>query len=558
MKFKNVAISLLAILFFNNFVFIQPAKAALVTATGTNPSICNQNVDVTTGVTAERLANGDCLIKFSSAATIVWTVPTGVANAKVLIVGGGGGGGGGGTRNGSLCSDTNGGAARLGGGGGGGGGGQVKDNAAISNLSGSLTVVVGSAGTSGAGANCGAAGSTGGSGGTSSIATSGGSQLVTAEGGTGGGGGYITGAGGTGGNSKNSSGTITTGGGPLSALTCSDSATNGCHAAGGGASSSGNGSSPTANGASTNGAAGTNGVAVSALFSSTYGGGGGGGNRHPDSSPGAARAGGSGGTGGGGAGNAAGNGSAASDFGGGGGGGRGNGAYDSSSNAGSGGTGFSGFIAISYTPDLTAPSFTSSSSFSAAENIATSGNAATIKVSESATVTISSGVDASLFNIITSDTVTVFIRFKTSPNFEAPSDSGGNNVYDLVLTATDLASNAGTQTITITVTDVVDTSAFNSFALSGSASYRTVVTITANVSVASRVTFRAKNVIIAGCKNKLTSGSSPNIVATCSWRPSNRGAVTLTATAAPTGAGISSTSATPISVMVGNRSGGRG
>jgi hypothetical protein len=172
-------------------------------------------------------------------------------------------------------------------------------------------------------------------------------------------------------------------------------------------------------------------------------------------------------------------------------------------------------------------------------------------------VTISSGVDASLFNITTSDTVTVFIRFKASPNFEAPSDSGGNNVYDLVLTATDLASNSGTQTITITVTDVVDTSAFNSFALSGSATYRQVVTITANVSVASRVTFRARNVIIAGCKNKLTSGSSPNIVATCSWRPSIRGAVTLTATAAPTGAGVSSTSATPISVMVGNRVGVR-
>jgi len=207
--------------------------------------------------------------------------------------------------------------------------------------------------------------------------------------------------------------------------------------------------------------------------------------------------------------------------------------------------------------DVTAPTFTSSSSFSAAENIATSANAATIKVSESATVTISSGVDAALFNIVTSDTVTAFIRFKASPNFESPSDNGGNNVYDLVLTATDLASNAGTQTITITVTDVVDTSAFNSFALSGSASFRTVVTITANVSVASRVTFRARGVIISGCKNKLTTGSSPNIVATCSWRPSTRGAVTLTATASPTEAGISSTSATPISVMVGNRSGGR-
>ena len=227
------------------------------------------------------------------------------------------------------------------------------------------------------------------------------------------------------------------------------------------------------------------------------------------------------------------------------------------SGGGGGNDGGSGRVAIRFNADTTAPTFTSSSSFSAAENIATSANAATIKVSESATVTISSGVDASLFNLITSDSVTVFIRFKTSPNYESPSDSGGNNVYDLVLTATDSASNAGTQTITITVTDVVDTSSFNSFTLSGAASFRTVVTITANVSVASRVTFRAKNVIIPGCKNRLTSGASPNIVATCSWRPAMRGEVVLTATASPTGAGISSATATPLSVMVGNRSGSR-
>jgi len=207
--------------------------------------------------------------------------------------------------------------------------------------------------------------------------------------------------------------------------------------------------------------------------------------------------------------------------------------------------------------DSAAPTFTSSSSFSAAENIATSANAATIKVSESATVTISSGVDASLFNIIASDSVTVFIRFKSSPNFEAPSDSGGNNVYDLVLTATDLSSNSGNQTITITVTDVVETSSFNSLVLSGSATYRQVVTITANVSVAAKVTFRAKNVIIAGCKNKTATGSGSSFTATCSWKPSVRGAVRITATAVPTSGSISSSTANPLNVVVGNRSGGR-
>ena len=218
-----------------------------------------------------------------------------------------------------------------------------------------------------------------------------------------------------------------------------------------------------------------------------------------------------------------------------------------------------GYVTITLTssPDTTAPTFTSSSTFSAAENIATSATAATIRVSESATVTISSGADAARFNIARSETDTAIIKFNLAPDFEAPADVGTNNVYEITLTATDAAANAGTQSITITVTDVVDTSSFNSLALGGSATFRQVVSITANVSVPSRITFRAKNVIISGCKNRLTSGSSPNIVATCSWRPSMRGAVVITASAVPTGAGISSATATPVSVVVGNRVGAR-
>ncbi len=211
-------------------------------------------------------------------------------------------------------------------------------------------------------------------------------------------------------------------------------------------------------------------------------------------------------------------------------------------------------------PDTTPPTFTSSSSFSAAENIATSATAATIRVSESATVTISSGADAARFNIARSETNTAIIKFNVSPDFEAPADVGGNNVYEITLTATDAAANAGTQSITITVTDVVDTSGFNSLTLAGSvttATYRSTIVITANVTVASKVTFRVNGKVLPGCKNKSTTGSSPNIVATCSWRPSNRGNVSLTATAAPTGAGISSATSTPLSIMVDRRTGPR-
>ena len=105
--------------------------------------------------------------------------------------------------------------------------------------------------------------------------------------------------------------------------------------------------------------------------------------------------------------------------------------------------------------DTTAPTFTSSASFSAAENITTAVTAATIRVSESATVTISSGADRTLFNIARSETNTAIIKFNTSPNFEAPIDSGTNNIYDLTLTATDLAGKATTQSITLTVTNVI-------------------------------------------------------------------------------------------------------
>ena len=221
-----------------------------------------------------------------------------------------------------------------------------------------------------------------------------------------------------------------------------------------------------------------------------------------------------------------------------------------------------GYVTIVATaaPDTTAPTFTSSSTFTAAENIATSATAATIQVSESATVTISSGADAARFNITRSETDTAIIKFNISPDFEAPADVGGNNVYELTLTATDAASNAGTQSITITVTDVVDTSSFNSLALAGSATtanFRTAVVITANVTVASKVTFRVNGKVLPRCKNKLATGSGSSFSVTCTWRPSNRGQVALTAAATPTGAGISSTTATPVSIMVGKRVGAR-
>ena len=513
---------------------------------------------------ASQTASGYTILTFTNAGACNWSVPAGVTSADVLIIGGGGAGGGGV--------------------GGGGGAGEFIETSRSGLTGGSTVLISVGAGGTPKSWDFGGAGNAGGfsrfdsviaygggGGGTNSAnptVTSGGPGFGSQGGnhpespfvnevqtrsdgitgfrnnggaGSGGASGSYTaggggGAGGAGGAGTTASGSpAQTGGAGGAGRSSSISGASTFYAAGGGGGV--NGAAETANG-STAASSGSPGVGGSGI-------GGSGGAKSNAASPGnyGNRGDGTGGTV-----NSYGSAGATNTGSGGGG----------ASNWVSGGAGGSGIVIVRYiTPDVTAPTFTSSSSFSAAENIATSANAATIKVSESATVTISSGVDASLFNIIVSDSVTVFIRFKSSPNFEAPSDSGGNNVYDLVLTATDPSSNTGNQTITITVTDVVETSSFNSFTLSGSASFRTVVTITANVSVASRVTFRAKNVIIAGCKNKLTSGSSPNIVATCAWRPSTRGAVALTATALPTNAGVSSATATPVNVFVGNRVGAR-
>ena len=201
--------------------------------------------------------------------------------------------------------------------------------------------------------------------------------------------------------------------------------------------------------------------------------------------------------------------------------------------------------------DSTAPTITSSATFSAAENQTAIG---TVAANESVTWSIQSGVDSSTVNLVSATGV---LSFKTAPNFEAPTDNGANNVYNLTIRATDTAGNTADQSIAITVTDVIETSSFSIFRLAGSvttATYRTAIVITAEVNVASKVTFRASGVVIPSCKNRSTVGSGSSYTATCSWKPSRRGSLIISASAVPNSVGIGSSSATPVSVWVNNRS----
>ena len=552
---RTISLTLTASLLFSGFSFfaIPPAQAVSV-GNGTCVSDANSNLGVVVAP-----SGGYCYVAFTNAGSNSWTAPSGVNSAHFLIIAGGGAGGGGAW-------------------GGGGGAGEVVYNTNYSvSSSSALSLNVGIGGTPGAadmdpaknrsnpGGNSWIASSSGvvAQGGGSGASYAYGSAAIYSvgqDGGSGGGGteNFYTNTGGT--STKTSSGTRTGYGNNGGRGGPGGSTQSG--GGGGGAGGVGDASGTAVGGAGGSGTAlfstwlaainsGMSGITgwQTATSSGFIAGGGGGGTT---TTRGAA---GSGGGGRGGSNSDFFNGESAIASTGSGGGGSG---YGGSAKI--GGTGGSGLIIIRYTPDGTAPTFSSSSSFSAAENIATSATAATIRVSESATVTISSGADAARFNIARSETDTAIVKFNASPDFEAPADVGGNNIYEITLTATDAASNAGTQSITITVTNVVDTSGFNSLALAGSvttATYRTVVVITANVSVSSRVTFKVNGKVLPGCKNRLASGSSSSFSATCNWRPSNRGTVSLTAAATPTGAGISSATSDPVSILVGRRVGAR-
>jgi len=108
-------------------------------------------------------------------------------------------------------------------------------------------------------------------------------------------------------------------------------------------------------------------------------------------------------------------------------------------------------VAITVTNVNEAPSVTSGGTASFAENGTGIAYPAVGSDPESATLTWSlSGTDQAMFNI---NATTGAVTFRATPNFEAPADAGGNNVYDIIVTASDSALTAS-QNVAITVTNV--------------------------------------------------------------------------------------------------------
>ena len=76
-------------------------------------------------------------------------------------------------------------------------------------------------------------------------------------------------------------------------------------------------------------------------------------------------------------------------------------------------------------------------------------------VGQTLSYSIIGGADASKFTIGSS---TGALSFVTAPNFELPTDAGGNNVYDVIVQASDGHGGIDSQAIAVTVTDVFENS----------------------------------------------------------------------------------------------------
>lgn len=106
----------------------------------------------------------------------------------------------------------------------------------------------------------------------------------------------------------------------------------------------------------------------------------------------------------------------------------------------------------------TAPGFTSGATVDVAENTASTVYTAAADGNDGAadgpvTFSFGGGADDGLFNI---DANTGAVTFKTAPDFETPGDTGGNNVYDVTITANDGVFDTD-QDVAITVTNTNDT-----------------------------------------------------------------------------------------------------
>jgi hypothetical protein len=131
----------------------------------------------------------------------------------------------------------------------------------------------------------------------------------------------------------------------------------------------------------------------------------------------------------------------------------------------------------------------------------------------------------------------------------------GTTTLVATFTPTDTANYVSGETTTLTLTVIGGANGIT-LSLSGgsnTAAYRTNANVIANVDNDGSITFYANGKKIPGCIAKTSSSGS----STCTWKPSARGSVVLTAVLIPSSDTYATVKSDPLNVGVGNRSGRR-
>ena len=111
-------------------------------------------------------------------------------------------------------------------------------------------------------------------------------------------------------------------------------------------------------------------------------------------------------------------------------------------------------LTVNVTDTNEAPTLTGKTQASVSENSTGTIYTATGSDPENNSLTYTlSGTDAALFDLNANSGA---LSFKSAPDFEMPGDTGGDNVYDVILTASDGQLSSSAQALAITVTDVND------------------------------------------------------------------------------------------------------
>ena len=113
-----------------------------------------------------------------------------------------------------------------------------------------------------------------------------------------------------------------------------------------------------------------------------------------------------------------------------------------------------GTVNLAVNPVNDAPVFTSSASFTVAENHTAVGTVTAVDPEHNAfTFALAGGADQSLFSI---DAHTGALAFVSAPDFETKQDANHDGIYDLVVWATDALAASRSQTVHVTVTDLTE------------------------------------------------------------------------------------------------------